>query len=237
MDVRARPAPVHGAVVRFFRTCPLAAFFLSLGAVNPVSACVGDCNEDGAVTIDELVLCADIALRARPVGLCPGADANEDEKIGIDEVVQAVDNTLHACPMSSIPTAGAEMLAWLQDGNYLDWTSESALHPPVGPHFHQVLTYFNDPLLASLAAGNPSHPAGSAAVKELYGNGGELAGWAAMVKTQDDSNGGMSWYWYEGFGDSISFSGFGLGVCTGCHGGEYRGLPSKDFVLSPYPLQ
>jgi len=237
MDVRTRPAPIHRAMVRFFCAFPLTAFFLSLGAVSPLSACVGDCNEDGVVTIDELILCADIALRSRSVDLCSIADANKDERIGIDEVVQAVDNTLNGCPMPSIPTSGPEMLAGLRAGNYLDWTSESALHPPVGPHFQQVLTYFNEPLLASLAAGDPSHPAGSASVKELYDNSGKLAGWAAMVKTQDDSDGGMSWYWYEGFGDSISFSGFGLGICTSCHDSEYRGLPSKDFVLSPYPLQ
>jgi hypothetical protein len=238
MDVRARPAAIHGAMVRFVRAFPLTAFLFSLGAASPLSACVGDCNEDGVVSIDELILCADIALRSRSVELCPPGDANEDQRIGIDELVQAVDNTLNACPMPSmIPTSGPELLAWLQAGNYLDWTSESALHPPVGPHFQLVLTYFNEPLLASLAAGDASHPAGSAAVKELYNNGGELAGWAAMVKTQDDSDGGMSWFWYEGFGDSISFSGFGLGVCTSCHDSEYRGLPSKDFVLSPYPLQ
>lgn len=237
MDVRARPAPVHGAMVRFLHTFPLTALFVSLGAVSPLSACIGDCNEDGVVTVDELILSADIALRSRPVELCPITDANEDDRIGIDEVVQAVDNTLNGCPMPSIPTSGPEMLAWLQAGNYLEWARESAMHPSLGPHAQQVLTFVNDPLLTSLAAGSAFHPAGSAAVKELYNASGDWVGWAAMVKAQEDSAAGAGWYWYEGFGTSFPYSGFGIGICTGCHGSEYRGLPSKDFVLTPYPLQ
>jgi hypothetical protein len=201
-------------------------------AASPACACVGDCNDDGAVTIDELVLCADIALRSRPTETCPLADANENGRISIDEVVQAVDNTLHGCP-PPIPTSAPEMLAWLQGGTYLDWTHESGLHPSLGPHAQQVLTYFNDPLLASLAAENASHPAGSAAVKELFNRDSELVGWAVMVKAQDDSDGGMGWYWYEG----AALSGFGHPACTGCHGSDQDPLISKDFVLSPYPPQ
>lgn len=198
------------------------------------SACVGDCNEDGVVTIDELVLCADIALRAQSVELCPLADLNEDERVNVDELVQAVDSTLNGCPDEAvIPTSGPEMLAWLQAGNYLDWMRESALHPSRGPHAQQVLTYINDPLLASLEAGNASHPAGSAAVKELFNRSGDLVGWAAMVKAQEDSDGGNGWYWYEG----LSLSGFGLSICTNCHGRDGSDVTSKDFVLSPYPLQ
>ena len=206
-------------------------------AADPASGCVGDCNEDGVLTIDELILCADIALRARSVEACPLADANEDGRVAIDEVVQAVDNTLNGCPPPSLPTSGPEMLAWLQAGSYLNWTRESALHPSVGPHAQQVLTYFNEPLLDSLAAGNVEHPAGSASVKELYNSSSDLIGWAAMVKTQDDSAGGMAWYWYEGFGTSIFYSAFGDPTCTGCHGDDQGVLTSKDFVLSPYPLQ
>jgi hypothetical protein len=204
---------------------------------SPVSACIGDCNEDDVVRIDELILSADIALRARSVELCPRADGNNDGKVGIEEVVRAVDNTLHGCRTPAIPTSGPEMLAWLQAGSYLDWARESGLHPSRGPHAQQVLTYINEPLLDSLAAGNESHPSGSASVKELFNSSGERIGWAASVKAQDDSAGGMGWYWYEGFGTSIPFTGFGLSICTGCHGDARSGLPSKDFVLSPYPLQ
>lgn len=206
-------------------------------ATSPISACIGDCNEDDFVGIDELILSTDIALRSRPVELCPPADANDDKKVGIDEVVLVVDNSLHGCRAPSIPTSGPEMLAWLQAGNYLDWAHESALHRSRGPHGTQVLTYVNDPLLDSLAAGNASHPNGSAAVKELFGGDGARIGWAASVKAQDDSDGGLGWYWYEGFGTSIPFSGFGHPTCTGCHGDDRSGLASKDYVLTPYPLQ
>ncbi len=130
------------------------------------------------------------------------------------------------------PTNGAELLPWLESEVYTGWTSESAPHPSAGPHFDGVWTFVNDALLDSLEAGSPTHPEGSAAVKELFNAGGTRLGWAVEVKIQADSAGGDGWYWYEIFDGNEFADGTGKGICTGCHSGG-----GTDFVLTPFPLQ
>lgn len=134
-------------------------------------------------------------------------------------------------PQPLPPTNGAELVPWLQAGEYLDWQAESGVHPSTGPHFGGVRTFVNDVLHDSLAAGATSHPEGSAAIKELYGAGDAVLGWSVEIKLQDDSAGGDGWYWYEGYQDRVYADGTGEGICTGCHGG------GNDYVLTPFPLQ
>ncbi len=86
-----------------------------------------------------------------------------------------------------------------------------------------------------MAAGQPVHPKGSAALKELFDAKGALAGWAVAVKTADDSAGGKGWYWYEILGTTaqsrVVADGNGVPLCFGCH------ATGKDFVLIGYPLK
>jgi parallel beta-helix repeat protein len=57
---------------------------------------LGDCNENGVVTIDELVLGLDIALERAPLSDCPGFDRNRDGALAIDELLGAVETALSA---------------------------------------------------------------------------------------------------------------------------------------------
>ena len=50
----------------------------------------GDCNNDGRVTIDELVVAVRIALGDRNAPACANADADGDGRVSIDELTQAV---------------------------------------------------------------------------------------------------------------------------------------------------
>jgi len=50
----------------------------------------GDCNGDGHVTIDELIVAVRIALDAAPIASCPGVDRNADGIVAIDELITAV---------------------------------------------------------------------------------------------------------------------------------------------------
>ncbi|MCX4243563.1 hypothetical protein [Paraliomyxa miuraensis] len=129
------------------------------------------------------------------------------------------------------PTNRAELVPWLESGEYQGWTSESGIHPSAGPHGAGVLTFVNDALLASLEAANPAHPQDAATVKELYDAGGSLVGWAVMVKIQPDSASGDGWYWYEVVDTTVYADGTGEALCTGCHNG------GVDYVLTPFPLQ
>jgi hypothetical protein len=125
------------------------------------------------------------------------------------------------------PTDGALLVSWLTDGSYLGWRSEAAIHPSLGPHLGAVRTFVNAALAGSLQSGAEAHDAGAAAVKELYGSGTTLLGWAVSVKTSSDSEAGNAWYWYEQFsGSGVLADGLGSPVCTGCH------IGGTDFVLS-----
>jgi len=76
------------------RWCALL-FLLAAGTAS--AQCPGDCNGDGEVRIEELVLGVRIAL-GEPLALCPAFDATPDGVVRIDELVRAAGNALDGCP-------------------------------------------------------------------------------------------------------------------------------------------
>lgn len=216
---------------------------LSLALALPLFACEVGSSDDDA---DELETGAgstegsdDSASPSSTGGTQPELTTADPTEDGGDPTTESDDgdppadsgSTSGGDPQPLPPTNGAELVPWLQAGEYLDWQAESGVHPSTGPHFGGVRTFVNDVLYASLEAGATSHPAGSAAIKELYGAGDAVLGWSVEIKLQDDSAGGDGWYWYEGYQDSVYADGNGEGICTGCHGG------GNDYVLTPFPLQ
>jgi hypothetical protein len=65
-----------------------------------VPVCTGDCNADGAVTVDELVRGVNVALGSAELAACDALDANGDAAVTINEVVKAVNNALNGCPVT-----------------------------------------------------------------------------------------------------------------------------------------
>ncbi len=136
-----------------------------------------------------------------------------------------------------VPTNPDDLFEFLTAGRYKSWAHESQLRevPTRVPHPDYVVTYLNAALDDSMKAGNDSHPAGSAAVKEMYDEGRELLGWAVSVKTDADSDRGRNWYWYETISTTdpsdIVVEGMGAQLCVRCHA---RG--GVDNVRIPYPL-
>ncbi|HVM98360.1 MAG TPA: hypothetical protein VMT89_18345 [Candidatus Acidoferrales bacterium] len=63
--------------------------------------CVGDCNLDDTVTIDELIVGVNIALGLRGRHDCPPFDNNNDNSVTIDELIQAVRSALDGCPIET----------------------------------------------------------------------------------------------------------------------------------------
>ncbi len=61
------------------------------------AACVGDCEADGYVTVDELLTLVNIALGAASMPTCGNGDANHDNAITVDEIVTAVTVALNGC--------------------------------------------------------------------------------------------------------------------------------------------
>ena len=60
--------------------------------------CVGDCNGNGMVEINELIIGVNIALGSAPLSNCSSFDANHDGMVEINELIAAVNNALTGCP-------------------------------------------------------------------------------------------------------------------------------------------
>ena len=58
--------------------------------------CTGDCDGNGAVAINELILGVNIALGAQPVDACP-AFMNPDGIVDIARLIKGVNNALNGC--------------------------------------------------------------------------------------------------------------------------------------------
>ena len=88
---------VNGACVAAMPTPTATATSTPTMTPGPGPACVGDCSQDGFVTIDELVTLANIAL-----GNVPQATCAQGTRVGvpldITAIVQAIRNALGACP-------------------------------------------------------------------------------------------------------------------------------------------
>ena len=56
-----------------------------------------DCNDDGAVTIDELVRAVRVALGELATDACPPADRDGDGTVSISELIAAVNVALAPC--------------------------------------------------------------------------------------------------------------------------------------------
>lgn len=66
-------------------------------AVATPGPCVGDCNGGGDVTVDELILCVNIALGNATVDACRNCDSRGDGVVTVDELVSAVNAALNGC--------------------------------------------------------------------------------------------------------------------------------------------
>jgi cysteine-rich repeat protein len=59
--------------------------------------CIGDCDANGRVTVDDLIRGVRIALDLTPVSACRAIDVNGDARVTIDELVSAVGVLLGVC--------------------------------------------------------------------------------------------------------------------------------------------
>lgn len=74
---------------------------ISLSAVASAGACVGDCNGDSRVTIDEVLVGVNIANGGALLSSCPAFDQDGDGKVLVNEVLQAVNAALDGCQAGS----------------------------------------------------------------------------------------------------------------------------------------
>jgi uncharacterized repeat protein (TIGR03806 family) len=94
------------AVAPWQTVCGLVALFSVTAA--PLPACVGDCDADGFVFVNELVVGVGLVLDRGSPSSCASLDRDRDGAVGIDELLEAVRNSARGCPAitpSPTPTA------------------------------------------------------------------------------------------------------------------------------------
>ena len=74
---------------------------LTVGAV-----CPGDCNGDGVVTINDLIVGVNIALNSASLDQCSSFDGNDDGSVTVEELIVAVNNALNDCGRTAGGAAG-----------------------------------------------------------------------------------------------------------------------------------
>jgi hypothetical protein len=60
-------------------------------------ACIGDCDGDGNVTVDEVTTMVSVALGSANIAGCAAGDADGDGRITVDEILTATGNALDGC--------------------------------------------------------------------------------------------------------------------------------------------
>ena len=80
----------------------LIALLASSGA--QAQTCVGDCNGNGMVGINELVLGVNISLGLQSVSACEAFDCQNNGMVGISCLIQGVNNSLLGCGEHPTPT-------------------------------------------------------------------------------------------------------------------------------------
>ena len=71
-------------------------------ATMPPDGCAGDCNDDGQVTVSELI--GGVAAALGQGVPCPALDRNGDGRLPINELIAAVNALLDGCPTAPTPT-------------------------------------------------------------------------------------------------------------------------------------
>lgn len=81
----------------------IAITLLGIGTVAHAQ-CVGDCDGNGSVAVNELVLGTNIALERAPLSQCEVFDADDNGQVAVNELVTGVNNLLRECPAASTAT-------------------------------------------------------------------------------------------------------------------------------------
>jgi len=87
----------------------LAASFAVV--VAPASACTGDCDGTGTVTVDEILLGVNVALGLESAASCTVFDNNIDGAVTVEEILSSVNSGLQGCSVPRIQTVAGTGVA------------------------------------------------------------------------------------------------------------------------------
>jgi hypothetical protein len=106
----ARPVDEWRVRVRSLPKLPLGVIavvlvWLTLVPGRSAAQCTGDCDGNGRVLVNELVLGTNIALNRAPLAQCQRLDRDGNLRATVDELVDAVGAALRGCLATAVPTA------------------------------------------------------------------------------------------------------------------------------------
>jgi hypothetical protein len=83
------------------RTPPPSATFTPTVTLSPTPtttpSCTGDCDGNGEVAVDDIILMVSIGQGLKPVSACAAGNANHDNGITVEEILLAVNAALNGC--------------------------------------------------------------------------------------------------------------------------------------------
>ena len=151
------------------RSIPSALFWAVLAVLliaspgRSAAACAGDCDDDGTVSIAELVTLVNIALNGDGADRCAAGDVNGDGRITIEELITAVNSALLGCPSTptASPTAAASALATATASatptvSAPPPTETGTATPPVTPSATSIATPTQTFATTATATGSPT---------------------------------------------------------------------------------
>lgn len=136
-----------------FRGLGVALVLLAL-AEPAAATCVGDCNDDGNVSVDEVVAATADAL-AGSATACAAADADGNGAVTVDEILLAVRAVMDGCPGESAVvlydrTVATRLIPYPDDlWTHADDASATGLRvalPTEAPHIFRVFRRMMTPL-------------------------------------------------------------------------------------------
>lgn len=90
-------APTDTSIATPVHTPTLTATPVSSPTAVLPAPCVGDCNVDRVVTVNEVLTMVNIALGNTLPSECAAGDANGDHQVTVDEILTALANALNGC--------------------------------------------------------------------------------------------------------------------------------------------
>lgn len=203
------------------------ATVLLAAAVNAQDLCIGDCDNSGAVRIDELLIGVNIALGRAPLNRCDGFDSNANGVVQVNELLGGVRSSIAGCRApdpTPTPTAPPqEFVAQPSDFECLtNWTRVRRFR------IANALGKLDEALAVARGEMPPPYPVGTilqlvpqeAVVKRGAGFFPEANDWEFFVLKP--SPGGVTEITKRGRGEVVNIG----PTCFGCH----SAAPQTDFV-------
>src|SRR5215475_3448314 len=126
-------------------TVAVTALVLVLTGAPARAQCVGDCNGNGSVEINELIIGVNIALGNLPVSQCPSFDCDNTGTVPINCLIQGVNNALNGCPTGNCPLQAGAYTVTQQEGGMLMVSTATAFPFPAGGTIIEDVKAANEP--------------------------------------------------------------------------------------------